>query len=133
VWGSGSIVPHVHNLHTRWRSVVGFTPRPLYPGERPSDIHLIGDRVGSRASLDDMEKRKFLTPPRLEPLGSPAYSQSLYRLFYRGSIKYYVELDWDILACSLLKVTCFHAGFWLALVSGTEDGGDMFLRNVCWP
>jgi hypothetical protein len=38
--------------------------------------------VGPRAGLDDVEKRKFLTIPGLElqPLGSPALSQSLYRL-----------------------------------------------------
>jgi hypothetical protein len=40
--------------------------------------------VGHRASLYYVKKRKFLTPPGLElrPLGSPARSQSLYRLRY---------------------------------------------------
>jgi hypothetical protein len=43
--------------------------------------------MGPRASLDDMEKGKFLTLPGLElrPLGCPAHSQSLYRLHYPGS------------------------------------------------
>jgi hypothetical protein len=43
--------------------------------------------VGPRASLDDVEKRKFLTLPGLElrPLGRPARSQSVYRLCYTGS------------------------------------------------
>jgi hypothetical protein len=43
--------------------------------------------VGSRAGLDDLEKRKFFTLLRLElrPLGPPAGSQSLYRLRYPGS------------------------------------------------
>jgi hypothetical protein len=43
--------------------------------------------VGPRASLYDVEKRKFLTLPRLElrPLGRPARNQSLYRLSYPGS------------------------------------------------
>jgi hypothetical protein len=43
--------------------------------------------VGPRAGVDDVEKRKFLTLPGLElrPLRRPAYSQSLYRLLYRGS------------------------------------------------
>jgi hypothetical protein len=38
--------------------------------------------VGSKAGLNDLEKRKFLTLPGLElrPLGRPARSQSLYRL-----------------------------------------------------
>jgi hypothetical protein len=37
--------------------------------------------MGPRASLDDMENRKFLALSRLElrPLGHPAHSQSLYR------------------------------------------------------
>jgi hypothetical protein len=41
-----------------------------------------------RGGLDDVEKRKFLTLPGLElrPLGSPARSQSLYRLSYPGSL-----------------------------------------------
>jgi hypothetical protein len=40
--------------------------------------------MGLRAGLDDVEKRKFLTLPRLElrPLGHPAHSQSLYQLRY---------------------------------------------------
>jgi hypothetical protein len=38
-------------------------------------------------SLDDVEKRKFLLLPGLEPriLGRPARSQSLYRLRYASS------------------------------------------------
>jgi hypothetical protein len=38
--------------------------------------------VDSRAGLDNVEKRKFLTLLGLElqPLGHPAHSQSLYRL-----------------------------------------------------
>jgi hypothetical protein len=41
-----------------------------------------------RAGLDDVEKRKFLILPGLEPLplGRPALSQSLYRLSYPGHI-----------------------------------------------
>jgi hypothetical protein len=44
--------------------------------------HRIGCWVDPRASLDDVEKRKYLTLPGLElrPLGRPASSQSLYRL-----------------------------------------------------
>jgi hypothetical protein len=44
--------------------------------------------VDPRASLDNMEKLKFLTIPGLEPrpLSRPARSQSLYRLRYLGSI-----------------------------------------------
>jgi hypothetical protein len=54
------------------------------PGERASGSHWIGGRVDCRASLDDTEKRKFLTLPGIElrTLGCPACSQSLYRLHY---------------------------------------------------
>jgi hypothetical protein len=43
--------------------------------------------VGPRSGQDEVEKRKFLTPPELElrPLRRPARSQSLYRLRYTGS------------------------------------------------
>jgi hypothetical protein len=43
--------------------------------------------VGPRAGLDDVEKKKFLTLPRLElrPFDRPARRQSLYRLRYPGS------------------------------------------------
>jgi hypothetical protein len=57
------------------------------PGERVPSTYWIGGRVDPRASLDEVEKRKFLTLPglKLRPLGRPARSQSLYRLSYPGS------------------------------------------------
>jgi hypothetical protein len=63
-------------------------PAALTRGERVPDTDWIGDWVGPRASLDDVEKRKFFTLPGLElrPLGGPAGSQSLYRLRYPGSL-----------------------------------------------
>jgi hypothetical protein len=57
--------------------VVSFTLRPLYPS-----THWIEGWVGSRAGLDDVEKRKFLPPPDLER--RRLSSQSLYRLSYPG-------------------------------------------------
>jgi hypothetical protein len=56
--------------------------------------------VDPRASLDDVEKRKFLALPEREPrpLGRPAHSQSLYRLRYPGSIficGVQLFLSWD--------------------------------------
>jgi hypothetical protein len=47
--------------------VVSFTPRRLYPRRKcPPGTHWIGDWVGARSGLDDVEKRKFLTLPGLE-------------------------------------------------------------------
>jgi hypothetical protein len=61
-------------------------PGCFTPGERVPSIHWIRGWVVPRAGLDDVEKRKFFTLPRLElrPLGRPALSQSLYRLRYPG-------------------------------------------------
>jgi hypothetical protein len=54
--------------------------------ERAPGTHWIGGWVGHRASLDNVEKRKFSTVPELEfrPLGRRARNQSLYRLRYPG-------------------------------------------------
>jgi hypothetical protein len=43
-------------------------PAALLSGKDPPGTHWIGGWVGPRASLDDMEKRKFLTLPGLELL-----------------------------------------------------------------
>jgi hypothetical protein len=63
-------------------------PAALYPGERAPGTQWRGGWVDPRAGLDDVEKRKFLTLPGLElqPLGRPAHSQSVYWLFYPGSL-----------------------------------------------
>jgi hypothetical protein len=52
-------------------------------GERAPGIHWIEGWVGPGTGLDDVEKRKILPIPGLElrPLGRPARSQSLYKLF----------------------------------------------------
>jgi hypothetical protein len=44
------------------------TPRSgcFTPGERAPVTHWIGDWVGPRAGLDEVEKRKFMTLPGLE-------------------------------------------------------------------
>jgi hypothetical protein len=59
-----------------------FTTGEIVPG-----AHWIGGWVDLRASLDDMEKRKFLTLQgfELRPLCRPARTLSLYRLRYPGS------------------------------------------------
>jgi hypothetical protein len=63
--------------------------RPCHftPGGRAPGTHWIGGWVNPRTSLDDLEKKKFLTLPGLELrlLGRPASSQSLYRLRYPAS------------------------------------------------
>jgi hypothetical protein len=44
-------------------------PGPFTSGERAPDVHLIGEWLGPRTGLDDMDERKFLSLPEL---GSPA-------------------------------------------------------------
>jgi hypothetical protein len=58
-------------------------PGRFFPKERALGNSWIGGWVDPRAGLDDVEKGKFLTLPglELEPLGRPAHSQSLYRLW----------------------------------------------------
>jgi hypothetical protein len=57
--------------------------------ERDPINHWIGDWVGPRTGLDDVEKRKLLTVPGLEfrPIYRLTHSQSLYRVRYANSFK----------------------------------------------
>jgi hypothetical protein len=70
-------------------------PCRFTPGERAAGTHWIRDWVDPRVSLDNVEKRRFLTLPGLElrPLGRPSRSQSLYRLSYPGSFTNAVSLS----------------------------------------
>jgi hypothetical protein len=54
-------------------------------GETTSGIYWRKGWVGSRASLDDVEKVKFLTLLGLQPLGHPASSQSNQSLLRNSS------------------------------------------------
>jgi hypothetical protein len=62
-----------------------FTPKETAPG-----TYWMEGWMDSRAGQDEMEKLKFLTLPGLElhSLGSPAGSQSIYRLLYSSSYKF---------------------------------------------
>jgi hypothetical protein len=57
-------------------------PGRFTPGERAPATHWKRGRVGPRTGLDDVERRKILPLPglKLQPLGRPARSQSLYNL-----------------------------------------------------
>jgi hypothetical protein len=64
VLGSGGIAPRILDIGTRWRWVVSFRPRPLYPRERAPGTHWIGGWVGPKAVLDTVMKRKIPSPRR---------------------------------------------------------------------
>jgi hypothetical protein len=92
-WESGRIAPRFRDLGTRWRWVVSFTPRSLYPTEMFPDTHWIGGWVGPRAGLDAVVERKI--PIRCRDLNprSSSLSPSPIPLSYSGSQTYiYVSL-----------------------------------------
>jgi hypothetical protein len=76
------------DLGTRWRWVVSFTPRPLYPQGKnpwyPLDMRLGGPQ--SRSGRGGEEKNSQ-PPPGIEPSNRdrPDCSPALYRLSYHGS------------------------------------------------
>jgi hypothetical protein len=86
-------------------------PGRFTPWERAPGTHWIGGRVNPRAVLEDVEKRKFLTLPRLElrPLGRPVRGQSLYRLHYPGSY--------------FLKIEMLNTIFWYSFI-------DFTIKNI---
>jgi hypothetical protein len=85
-WGSGYIAPRSLDLGTRWRWVVSFTPRPLYP-QGKSPWHTLDRKLGgpqSRSGRGGEEKNSQPTPG-IKPLNPdhPARSPVLYR-YERG-------------------------------------------------
>jgi hypothetical protein len=70
-WGNGSIAPRIHILGTRWRWVVSFKPRPLYPqGTNP--WHNQDGRI-PKASRTQWRGEKFPAPAEnRSPLVQPA-------------------------------------------------------------
>jgi hypothetical protein len=92
------------------------------PRKRAPGAHWIGGWVDSRAGLEYLEKRKFLSLPRLvfRPLGRRARSQSLYRLSYPGSQLY----------CSFLRITkyplekMFYLKFWSSMLQVDTEISD---------
>jgi hypothetical protein len=80
---------HFLDLGISW-SWSASRPDRFIPGEKAPGTHWIGGWVDPRAGLDDMEKRKFLTLPGLEPrvLYRPARSQSDYAIPARTSNVY---------------------------------------------
>jgi hypothetical protein len=69
------------------KSLTGGEWSASHPGSFTPVTHCMEGWVDPRTSLDEVEKRKFLTLPGLElqPVGRPAPIQSLYRLLYPGS------------------------------------------------
>jgi hypothetical protein len=83
-WGSRIIPPHILDLGTRWRWVVNFTPRPLYP-QGKSLWYTLNRRLGGpkRGSGRGGEEKNSQPLPGLEP---PMIKLVAYR--------YTTELSW---------------------------------------
>jgi hypothetical protein len=85
-WGSGDIAPRILDLGTRWRWVVSFTPRPLYPQET-SPWYPLDRRLGEPQSLSGRgdEEKNSQSLPGFEPRSSDCtvHSQPLYRLSFQ--------------------------------------------------
>jgi hypothetical protein len=66
------------------RRVLSLTPGRFIPGDRAAGTRQIGGSVGHKINLDDVERRTIFPRPglKLQLLGRPARSQSLYRLRY---------------------------------------------------
>jgi len=76
VWGSGGIVPRIVNLGSRWRWVVSFTPRPLYPRGR-SFWYQFDRRLGGphrRSGRGGEEKQSLHCPCRQSNPFRPAHN-----------------------------------------------------------
>jgi hypothetical protein len=94
-WGSGGIAPRILDLGTRWRQMVSFTPRPLYPqGKSPS--YPLDRRLGGPQGRSGRggEEKNSQPPPGIEPQNPdhPIRSPMLYRLSYHCSLSL-IKLD----------------------------------------
>jgi hypothetical protein len=84
VLGSGGIAPRILDLGTRWRWVVSFTPRPLYPrGNSPA--YPLDRRLGGPQSRCGRGEEKNSQPllglePPIIQLVAQSYTTELTRL-----------------------------------------------------
>jgi hypothetical protein len=78
-------------------------PAAIPPGDRVPGTLSIGGWVGSKVGPDDIEKRKFLILPGLEPqtFGRPAHIQSLYHFQMKFQM---IRLDWDRFCSLVIRV-----------------------------
>jgi hypothetical protein len=97
-WGSAGIAPRILDLGNRWRWVVSFTLRPLYPQERTPGTSWIGGWVGPGAGLYAVVKRKIPSPCR-DSKPPPPHSPVRSSVLYRWATPAPIERDADIIFC----------------------------------
>jgi len=83
-YGNGGTSPHILNLGTRWKSMVSFTPRTLYPQGKTPGTDWIG-WVGPRAGRKGWRREEMSAPagnrtPVVQP-GAVILRSELPRLF----------------------------------------------------
>jgi hypothetical protein len=83
-WGSGGIAPLILDLGTRWRWVVSFTPRPLYP-QGKSPWYPLNRRLGgpqSRSRRGGEEKNSQPLPGLEHPIIQPVSQCYFWKLIF---------------------------------------------------
>jgi hypothetical protein len=73
IQGSGGIAPHILNLGTRWKKLVSFTNRSLYPGGTDPITHWVRGSVGPKTGVNLAGKRNITAPagnqiPAVQPV-----------------------------------------------------------------
>jgi len=82
-WGMGGKAPRVHGLDTRWRWVVSFTPRPLYPQVKSPWYPSYGRLGGPSAGQDAVARRTFPNPYRdSNPRSSSPWNYCYLELYF---------------------------------------------------
>jgi hypothetical protein len=103
-WGIGGIAPHIFNLGTRYRWVVRFTPRPLYPQGKsllyPPDSRLGGtqSRSGSGDEEKNSQPRQDSNPPIIQ-LVADRYTTELTQILCMREA--YLKIDLNEKCCGL--------------------------------
>jgi hypothetical protein len=106
---SGGIAPSILDLGTRWRWVVSFTHRPLFPqGKNPSyplDRRLGGtqSRSGRGGEEKNSQPLQGLEPPIIQPVAQ-RYTSELSRLLEDETV-YYIKFPYVFLLkeCKLIR------------------------------
>jgi hypothetical protein len=96
-WGSGGITPRILDLGTRWRWMVSFTPRPLYPPGNspwyPFDIRLGGPQSPSGYGGEEKNSQPLpgLEPPINQPVAQ-RYTTELFQLLHFSNLKKFSDI-----------------------------------------
>jgi hypothetical protein len=136
VWGSGGIASNILELGIRWRWVINFTPRPLYPEEWAPGTHWIGGWVGPvwtlwrNKSLSPVGNRTpavQLISRRYTDWAIPAHGYKVWKLFcLRASMILYSLLYFCSNSDSSTRQHC--AKCW----TKAADGYLLSLLHVLW-